>query len=135
LSKNRKVKASQNWPFTSGVIMHSHLSRASGMNDHSGGNLNTATHASFETTDMRYYYIIDGRKYEGTRVTYTNHYAKDLVARFHEGDTVKVYYNPKNHKNSVLIVGCPDGLCDTYFTTLIVSAPFFLVAAGILIFG
>jgi len=135
IRKIRKVKASQSWPVTSGVILHSYLSKSDGMNVHSGSNLNTATYTSFDTTDLRYYYIIRGRKYEGTKVTYTNHSPKDLVAKFHKGDTVKVYYDPKNYKNSVLIAGCPDGLCDTYFTALIISIPFFLVAAGVLIFG
>jgi hypothetical protein len=134
-AKTRKAKSSETWPYASGVIMHSMLSRSASMNDHSGNDLNTATFTSFETTDIRYCYIVHGRKYEGTKVSFANHFPRKMVSKYREGDTINVYYDPSNPEKSVLITGCPDRICTSFFAAFIMASPFFLIAAGAVIFG
>ena len=81
--------------------------------------------------DFKYHYSVDNNQISGTRVTYTDGINKSLRAKkklkkkFEGKKRVKVYYNPKNPHQSVLIPGV--GLFN--FTPLITSTLF--VLAGV----
>ena len=115
--------------------MHSHLSRTPGMNDNYSADLDRTTYTSTETTDILYYYIVHGKKYEGTRITFASADPRELVKMYQQGDTVDVYYDPRKPGKSVLIPGCKQGDCDSLFAAFLMASTFFLVAAGILYFG
>ena len=125
LRRGKLSKASENWPCTDGYIMHSHLS-------HSYKHRSSDT--SRPQTDIRYYYIVNGRKHEGTKVAFIEAYPWDYVNKFKEGDKVNVYYNPHNHKMSVLINGCHGGSCEVFALLFIAPIPFFAIGVGVFIF-
>lgn len=125
---SRRVKISKdskNWPFIDGYIMHSMYSLTKINNE--GDRRHSA--------DIRYYYIINGRKYEGTKVAFTEANPQKYVNQFKEGDKAKVYYDPNNHKRSVLINGCHNGSCSMSLALFSVIIPFFMIGIGVFVFG
>ena len=83
--------------------------------------------------NFKYNYAVANKKYQGSRVTYSDGINKTLRAlrklqdRYRGKSQILVYYNPKNPSQSVLV----PGLHIFNFTPLITSALFIL--AGIFI--
>jgi len=85
--------------------------------------------------NFRYHYSVADRKYDGSRVTYSDGINKTMRAlrklqeKYQGKSLMKVYYNPTDPKQSVLV----PGLSIFNFTPLITSALFIL--AGLFIYS
>lgn len=93
LSSSKNVlnsMSAENWSTYTGVIDNSGRSGVSALSGLYGANL------------FRYSYEIDGRKYDGTRIGYGISKTTDAEI---SGNTVKVYVNPSDHTDSVVVVG------------------------------
>ena len=124
--KRQKLsKSSKCWPYVDGYIIHSNLSFTRHRKDD----------VSRAITDIRYYYIVNGKKYEGTKVAFVEANPREYVNQYKAGDKVKVFYSPNNYNQSVLINGCHGGSCDVIVSLSVIVAPFFLVGIGVFIFG
>ena len=83
--------------------------------------------------NFNYSYTVANRKYDGSRVTYSDGINKTMRAlrklqdKYQGKSQMQVYYNPKNPNQSVLV----PGLSIFNFTPLITSALFIL--AGVFI--
>lgn len=121
IAKSRTINDSLNWPTSAGIIMHSYYFHAKSGRSSPGG------------ADICYYFIVDGKKYESSRVSIIDeHPARELLEKFKEGDEVKVYYNPGNPNKSVLM---PGGYFNFYINLCFIILPFFIVGIGVFIFG
>ena len=119
--KSRTIKQSLRWPATTGVIMHSYYFHSKSSRQSPSG------------PDIRYYFIVNGRKYESSRVSFIDeHPAHELLSRFKANDKVPVYYDPDNPKRSVLI---PGGYLNFYVTLVVAIIPFFIIGIGVFVFG
>jgi hypothetical protein len=91
--------------------------------------------ASAWGVNFRYHYSVADRKYDGSRVTYSDGINKTMRAlrklqeKYQGKSSIQVYYNPTNPKQSVLV----PGLSIFNFTPLITSVLFIL--AGLFIYS
>lgn len=96
----RLARASVRWPTVPGVILYSGTKSASVLR---GGPATVA--------DVRYRYDVDGRSYEGTRISVGQYgtggggHARAESARYPQGNDVAVYYDPAKPGESVLEPG------------------------------
>lgn len=97
-----KTQAAENWRVYTGVLESDKASR------------NTAL---FRTSWLKYSYEIDGKKYQGTRIGYGISNTGEVSGR---GSTLKVYVNPEDYTESVLITGVKK----THIIGLLFSAGF-----------
>ena len=94
--------ASRSWPSAEGIIDESRIDTQRAKNDQKKHNL-----------VIRYHYNVDGRPYHNDKaqfldnVFYPNTSKREVVARFLDGQTVRVHYNPSNPQTAVLIPGFP----------------------------
>mgnify|MGYP000229217956 FL=1 len=118
-----QAAASRFWPVAVGELLSSDI-KESIFHSREGNRFSMVL-------DFKYHYSVDNNQISGTRVTYTDGINKSLRAKkklkkkFEGKKRVKVYYNPKNPHQSVLIPGV--GLFN--FTPLITSTLF--VLAGV----
>jgi hypothetical protein len=119
----KKSAKSSEWIETNGVIIHSKIEETTIYATHRSRNY---------APDIRYRYYIEGKEYIGDRVmffkTSTPFYSdvEELVKEYYEGKKIKVYYDPQNKLESVLI---RDGL--DYGSTI----PEFILAVVIIVIG
>lgn len=125
-----QAAASKRWPYVLGELESSDLRDAVYRGRQFGGG---PDQASAWVVNFKYSYTVAGRKYLGTRVTYSDGINKTMRAlhklqqKYQGKSKVQVYYNPKNPNHSLLV----PGLSIFNFTPLITSALFIL--AGIFI--
>ncbi|HHH36808.1 MAG TPA: DUF3592 domain-containing protein [Gammaproteobacteria bacterium] len=132
LSRARQAVASRFWPVTRGTL----ISNDARLVVYEGGNSDsTMTRVSALMVDFRYTYDVKGKRYEGSRVTFSDHVNKfeksirKLQKQYQGSDSIKVYYNPEKPEESVLVPGA-----SIYnFTPLITSALF--IAVGIFLWN
>ena len=123
---------SSQWPSVIGELESTDLKEIIYKGRDSDG---TADLASAWVVNFRYSYSVSDRKYDGSRVTYsdginkTSRALKKLQEKYRGKSQVQVYHNPKNPNQSVLV----PGLSIFNFTPLITSALFIL--AGLFIFS
>ena len=121
---------SNRWPFVIGELESTDLEEAIYKGRDAGGG---ADEASAWVANFKYRYTVADRKYDGSRVTYSDGINKTMRAlrklqdKYQRKSQIKVYYNPKNPNQSVLA----PGLSIFNFTPLITSALFIL--AGVFI--
>jgi hypothetical protein len=124
--------ASNRWPFAIGELESTDLKLVIYNGTDSGGGTGLA---SALVVNFRYSYTVADKKYNGSRVTYsdginkTTRALRKLQKKYQGKSLIQVYYNPANPNNSVLV----PGLSLFNFTPLISSALFILV--GIFIFN
>ena len=122
--------SSQRWPFVLGDLESADLREAVYRGREVGGG---ADQASAWRVDFKYSYTVADTKYQGTRVTFSDSVNKTMRSlralqnHYRGRSQVKVYYNPKNPAQSLLL----PGLSVFNFTPLITSALF--IAAGVFI--
>lgn len=121
---------STRWPFVIGELESTDLKEVIYKGrDARGG----PDEASAWVVNFKYRYTVADRKYNGTRVTYSDGINKTMRAlrklqdKYQGKSQMQVYYNPKNPNQSVLV----PGLSIFNFTPLITSALFIL--AGVFI--
>ncbi len=122
---------STRWPFAIGELKSSDLKEVIYKGTDAGGGTDQA---SAWVVDFRYSYIVADKKYDGSRVTYSDGINKTtralhkLQEKYQGKSLIQVYYNRENPNKSVLV----PGLSLFNFTPLITSVLFVLV--GIFIF-
>lgn len=132
LVKIRKASASKRWPHVYGELESTDLKKVI----YEGGEIGGGTDsASALVVNFRYHYTVDGTRYSGSRVTFSDGINKPVSAlkklqqKYRGKIQILVYYNPDKPDESVLI----PGLNLFNFTPLITSSLFIL--AGIYLFN
>ncbi|MBV8210959.1 MAG: DUF3592 domain-containing protein [Burkholderiaceae bacterium] len=102
-----KAKKSLSWPSIEGVISHSAVL----MRTQTSSSGNTLMYQA----DVAYRYKVKGQDYSSSRITLmdyssTTGHAQDVVARYPDGSTVAVYYNPADPSDAVLEPGGNTGI-------------------------
>lgn len=116
---------SNHWPFVIGELESSELKEVVFRGRQLDGG---ADEASARVVNFRYRYTVADREYQGKRVTYSDGVNKTARAlrklqdRYQGQSLVRVYYNPKNPDQSLLV----PGLSIFNITPLITSALFIL---------
>ena len=97
---------SKYWTLCNGTILESgtklHVSGGAGTNERGWSSLHIK---------MEYEYIVEDVKYISKRVTFSDMVNKpyssldNLLNEYIENDHIQMYYNPTNHKDSVLVPG------------------------------
>lgn len=82
-----KSSSAENWRVYSGVLESDRAARST---------------ALFRTSWLKYSYDIDGKKYQGTRIGYG---ISSYSAVQGEGKSVRVYVNPDDYADAVLVTG------------------------------
>lgn len=101
-------KSSKSWPVVTGRLLSSEVREVTDRSTDSNGHTIRTRH--FELI-VRYAYAVDGRAYVGNRVraTTTQYSSKasatESLARFHNTEPVKVFYDPGKPASSVLEQG------------------------------
>ena len=127
----RRARASQRWPKVSGELESDALRRVVYRGTDSNG---TADQASALLVDFRYRYSVHGKEYHGHRVSFsdginkTSGALKQLQQRFRNKPMIRVYYNPADPADSVLV----PGVSIYNFTPLITSGLFLAVGIYLL---
>ena len=104
IQDSRSAFKSVRWPSVTGTVISSYVSESS---DDDG-----TTYGA----DVQYDYVVNDQAYTGDRVSHGDvstgdpSYAQKIVARYPEGRSVKVYYDPANPEKSVLETGFTAGL-------------------------
>ena len=121
---------SKRWPFVLGELESTDLREAV----YRGRQVNgEPDEAAAWVVDFRYRYTVADKNFEGTKVTYSDGINKTMRAlrrlqdKYQGKSQVRVYYNPKNPAQSLLV----PGLTLFNFTPLITSALF--IFAGVFI--
>ena len=121
---------STRWPFVIGELESNDLKEVIYKGRDAGGG---ADEASAWVVNFKYSYTVANKKYDRSRVTYSDGINKTMRAlrklqdKYQGQSQIQVYYNPKNPNQSVLV----PGLSIFNFTPLITSALFIL--AGVFI--
>jgi hypothetical protein len=121
---------STRWTFVIGELESTDLKEVIYKGRDAGGG---PDEASAWVVNFKYSYTVADRKYNGSRVTYSDGINKTMRAlrklqdKYQGKPQIQVYYNPKNSDQSVLV----PGLSIFNFTPLITSALFIL--AGVFI--
>jgi len=96
---------SSKWPFVIGELESTDLKEVIFKGRDFGGGIDSA---SAWVVNFRYSYSVADRKYDGSRVTYSDGINKTsralhkLQGKYQGKSLIQVYYNPKNPKQSVL---------------------------------
>ena len=123
--------SSNRWPFVIGELESTDLREMIYRGREVDG---SADSASAWVVDFSYSYSVADRKYQGSRVTFsdginkTSRALRKLQEKYRGKSLVEVYYNPANPGQSVLVPGV--GLFN--FTPLITSALF--IMAGLFVY-
>lgn len=123
---------SSKWPFVIGELESTDLREVIFTGRDPGGGVDSA---SAWVVNFRYSYFVSDRKFDGSRVTYSDGINKTsralhkLQEKYQGKSLIQVYYDPNNPKQSVLV----PGLSIFNFTPLITSVLFIL--AGLFIFS
>ena len=124
--------ASTHWPFVIGELESTDLKEVIYTGRDADGGPDSA---SAWVVNFRFHYSVADRKYDGSRVTYSDGINKTMRAlhklqeKYHGKSFIQVHYNPKNPRQSVLV----PGLTIFNFTPLITSVLFIL--AGLFCFS
>ena len=95
--------ASSAWPTVGGVIVKSEIETQTSTASSDGKQKSeTVQHPK-----IIYQYQIDGQNYKGTRISFSSSSgdARQIVARYPQGQSVQVYYNPDHPQRAVLVPG------------------------------
>jgi hypothetical protein len=94
---------SKHWPTVDGVIIKSKIEQRTTT---TGDGANKKTEVN-SYPEIAYQYRINGQNYECTKISFfpSTGNAKQIVSRYPEGKTVRVYYNPDKLKQAVLVPG------------------------------
>jgi hypothetical protein len=104
---HNKLKASQTWPKTTGVVLESSIQ--------SGWAMAGGSRIYVVSPKVIYEYQVDGKKYTSSQLALVEHNsANENVARrksetYSAGQQVEVYYNPRKPRFAVLEIGDPTG--------------------------
>ena len=117
---------SRRWPFVMGRLQRAALKTVEYIGREPDGGVDSARMAA---VDFTYEYEVDGKRFEGRRVTFSDHVSKTprtlerLLDEFRHAGHVRVFYDPRHPQRSVLLPG------PTFanYTLLLTTVAFFLV--------
>lgn len=102
LQTRKRAEASQNWPSTLGQVVESRVTHSTSI-DSEGGSSDTYSPV------VEYTYQVGGQEYRGKDIAFgfkqgygSPGKAEAVTARYPEGGSVTVYYDPANPKQAVL---------------------------------
>jgi len=103
-----KARRSLSWPIAEGLVSHSAVLLRTEQTSNSNN-------AAIYKADIAYRFKVQGRDYSSSQITLMDYSssmarAEDLVARYPDGSSVSVYYNPANPSESVLEPGATRGI-------------------------
>ena len=103
-----KASRSLSWPTTEGVISHSAMLFRTEQTSNSNN-------AAMYKADVAYRFKVNGRDYSSSQISLMDYSstaarAGDIVARYPDGASVTVYYNPADPSDSVLEPGATRGI-------------------------
>ena len=128
-----QATTSTGWPFVTGELESTALKEVVYRGREADG---SRDEASAWVVNFKYSYAVANKKYQGSRVTYSDGINKTVRAlrklqdRYRGKSQIQVYYNPKNPNQSVLV----PGLDIFNFTPLLTSALFILAGVFIQIY-
>ena len=95
--------ASNTWPTVGGVIVKSEIET----HERSTSNDGSQKSETVRYPKIAYEYQIDGQNYKSTRISFSSSSgdAQQIVARYPQGQSVQVYYNPDHPQRAVLVPG------------------------------
>lgn len=109
------------WPYSYGVLAHTSVKKF-------GGPEWVRSEQNY-TADALYHYCVDGKNYEGKRVSpwvmSASHNARFILKKqlnsieTNQNGEVKVFYNPKNPRKSFLIIANKPGIAITFAISLV----------------
>lgn len=99
----RLASASAAWSFTQGKIVSAKMQRAEKIMDDE----EDEKREYYTYPELCYEYTVNGQTHRGTRISFApvTAMSPEWVDRFPDGSAVRVYFDPKNPKQSVLIPG------------------------------
>ena len=117
---------SRRWPSVMGRLQRVGLKTMEYIGRESDGGVDSARMAA---VDFAYEYEVEGRRFQGRRVTFSDHVSKTphnlerVLEEFRQASHVRVFYDPKHPQRSVLLPG------PTFanYTMLLTTSAFFLV--------
>ena len=95
----KMAKACEDWPSVQGTIVSSYVERSSGGRRSSGGYY----------PRVRYNFFLDGKYFENKRISFISQKkssrakAEVIASEYKKGQSVEVFYSPKNPEHSVLV--------------------------------
>ena len=102
--------SSSKWPSVNGAITHSEVKVTENRNT---GSSSRQKNYSYQP-DIRYKYEVSETSHVGDNVRFgqisNREIAGNIVAKYKPGSKIKVYYNPNNHRDSVLEPGISFGM-------------------------
>ncbi|MDX1616841.1 MAG: DUF3592 domain-containing protein [Candidatus Promineifilaceae bacterium] len=100
IKRSQKANDSLRWPSTSGRIVSAGTKAVP-----AGGSRNYG--AMVRVPDIRYKYSVDGVEYSGEQLSYGagTGSTESVLARYQPESTVKVYYDPADPSEAVLVPG------------------------------
>lgn len=146
----RRAVSSKKWASVEGTIQKSHVlkkkrtsssggSVSTGGRGHQGTSSQTSVYYTYEPA-VKYHYIVDGKKYVGDRINFTQtdaykhaqgrRRAENILQNYPVGKKLKVYYDPKEPKESVLVAGDTDTHTDEIVVQVILAA-FLAIVFGV----
>ena len=91
----RMTMASGSWPAVEGEVVLSQIREE----------INYGTLSRKKSPEIRYEYTVDGNRYSSRTIKFGVQPSHEIVSRYPENHKIKVYYNPDNPKQAVLIPG------------------------------
>jgi hypothetical protein len=102
LQNRKRAEASQGWPSTLGVVAESRVTRSTSTDSEGDTSVSYSPH-------VEYTYQVGGKEYRGKDITFgfkqgygSPAKAEEVTARYPEGGSVTVYYDPANPQKAVL---------------------------------
>jgi hypothetical protein len=108
LYRRNQKRASESllWPETSGTVVHSAVSAEVSVFDND--EIQNQRQQMY-SADIRYTYLIDGVEYTTKRISFAGkssyskqQRAEEIIAKYPQGASVRVFYNPEKNQESVL---------------------------------
>ena len=127
-----KANASETWPTTDGKIISS-INRKVDYRTKS-------KRVVYHTPEIRFEYTVDERDFSSDKIwTYThssNQFTKEevdeFIANYKEGESVKVYYNPDDNYEALLIPGNVKNETTLVHSLVLLSIPLYFILVGFL---
>ena len=93
----RIIRTSISWPSVEGEVVLSQIREEIG-----GGPYGVY---GTKKPEIRYEYTVDGKKYSSRKIKFGRQPSHEIVSRYPTGQKIKVFYNPDNPNQAVLISG------------------------------
>ncbi|MBU0468025.1 MAG: DUF3592 domain-containing protein [Candidatus Omnitrophica bacterium] len=93
----------ESWPAVSGNMQFSQILQR--------GSVEEGTDEALYYPDVRYFYVVDGTRYEGTKLFAYDYFTpnkellEDILSNFRNSSIIDVFYDKENPERSVLLQG------------------------------